>query len=70
MSPEPPTMALLGMTPKGGKKACMEPPSPVETGGAGEDLGQRAVEHIVDGQLLDRSPSENCSTTRSGAPSM
>ena len=25
----------------------------VEAGGAGEDLGQRAVEHVVDGQLLD-----------------
>ncbi len=29
MSPEPPTMALLGMTPKGGKKACIEPPMPL-----------------------------------------
>ena len=29
MSAEPPTMALLGMTPKGGKKACMEPPMPL-----------------------------------------
>jgi hypothetical protein len=28
MSPEPPTMALLGMEPKGAKKACMEPPMP------------------------------------------
>ena len=29
MSPEPPTMALFGMTPKGGKKACIEPPNPL-----------------------------------------
>ena len=29
MSPDPPTMALLGITPKGGKKACIEPPSPL-----------------------------------------
>ena len=28
MSAEPPTMALLGIEPKGAKKACIEPPSP------------------------------------------
>ncbi len=28
MSAEPPTMALLGMQPKAGKKACIEPPRP------------------------------------------
>ncbi len=29
MSAAPPTMALLGITPKGGKKACIEPPMPM-----------------------------------------
>ena len=29
MSADPPTMALLGMLPKGAKKACMEPPIPL-----------------------------------------
>ena len=29
MSAEPPTMALFGMDPKGGKKACIDPPNPL-----------------------------------------
>ena len=54
ISAEPPTMALLGMTPKGGKKACIEPPMPLlKPLSRGEDLGQRAVEHVVDGQVFD-----------------
>ena len=29
MSPLPPTIALFGMLPNGGKKACIEPPKPL-----------------------------------------
>ena len=41
--------------PNGVKKACIEPPRPrLNPACAAEDLGQRAVDQEVDGQILDR----------------
>ena len=48
----PPTMALLGYTPKGRKKACGAAHAVVEAGLAGKYLGQRAVYDEAYGQLF------------------